>query len=155
MTRLPGLRRRLRRRLAAPAPTGHVRVPLAGTPAPPISGLSPSGDLYRPGQADGLVLFMTSSCLACREVWAALNAGAPRSLPGRPAVLVVTPDPALESRRQVAALAGSTIDVVMSTEAWQAYRAGPAPWVAMVSDGMVLTEGPASSWSDVEAMAAR
>ncbi len=80
------------------------------------------------------IYFLTSSCEPCRPVWAALTAGS---------AVVVTPDPSTESRRKVAELASGGLTVVMSSEAWFHYAAGPAPWKVSVSGGAVLSEGPA------------
>ena len=130
---------------------------MVGSPAPPIGGRSPSGApvdvAVGPAGAAHLALFMTSGCLACREVWTALGDGRGEELAGRPAVVVVTPDPTLEDARAVAALAAAGLEVVMSTEAWQAYRAGPSPWVALVRNGTVVAEGPAGGWQDVTSLA--
>lgn len=79
--------------------------------------------------------FLTSSCQPCRPVWAAVGDGA---------AVVVTPDPSTESRRKVAELAPDGVTVVMSSEAWFAYGAGPAPWKVTVSGGVVAWEGPAA-----------
>ena len=79
------------------------------------------------------VYFLTSSCAPCRPVWAGLADG--------PA-LVVTPDPSTESRRKVAELTPEGVTVVMSSEAWFRYAAGPAPWKVTVSGGVVVDEGP-------------
>ena len=147
---------RLRRRPARPRREPE-RAPLVGSPAPPIDGRSPSGAPagVAVGQAGAshLALFMTSGCLACREVWAALGDGRGEELAGHPEVVVVTPDPTLEDARAVAALTPAGLEVVMSTEAWQTYRAGPSPWVALVRDGTVVAEGPAGGWHDVRSLA--
>lgn len=117
------------------------RLAMLGAAAPAIEGVVP----------EGLVVFLTSSCLACREVWAALAEG--------PSVLgpvqAVTPDPTLEDARAVAALTPPGVRVVMSTAAWGAYGASGAPWVAVVTGGIVTAEGPAAGWPDVVALAAR
>ena len=98
---------------------------------------------------------MTSTCLACRQVWAALRAGESDGV----GVVVVTPDPTLESAPEVAALGagrgtqgGRT--VVMSSDAWLAYRAGPSPWAVVVRDGVVVAEGTVAAWPEVAAMVA-
>lgn len=112
------------------------RAPLVGRAAPPIEGVAPDGE---PAGAagDGRVVFLTSSCLACRDLWPTLGR------PGADVVAAVTPDPTLEDAAAVAALAPAGVPVVMSTAAWLAWRAGPAPWVAEVRGGVVVAEGPA------------
>lgn len=113
---------------------------MIGVAAPPIGGVVP----------EGLVVFLTSSCLACRDVWAALAHDRSAVLP----VQAVTPDPTLEDARAVAALTPPGLRVVMSTAAWQAYGASGSPWVAVVTRGVVTAEGPAAGWPDVLALAA-
>lgn len=95
------------------------------------------------------MLLMTSGCLGCREVWAALAEREASVLLGTPEIVVVTPDPTLEDSRKVADLAPPGVTVVMSTETWQAFRAGPAPWVAVVRDGRIVCEGAVAGWSEV------
>ncbi len=75
--------------------------------------------------------FMTSSCRPCRKVWPRL----------RPGDVAITPDPATESRRKVAALAPGGVTVVMSSPAWFSFRVGPAPWRIVVEDGRVVESG--------------
>ena len=118
---------------------------MLGAPAP---RLSPEGAGTQP---DGLIVFLTSSCLACREIWAALGSAAP--LPGSPQVTIVTPDPTLEDRRAVAALSPPGRTVLMRTAAWHTYRVTGSPWVVLVRDGIVAAEGPATGWADVVATA--
>ena len=80
------------------------------------------------------VYFLTSSCKPCQPVWSTLPAAG---------LVVVTPDPSAESRRKVAELAPPGVTVVMSSDAWFAYGAGPAPWKVVVSGATVVSEGPA------------
>lgn len=89
-----------------------------------------------PGDGRTVLYFLTSSCRDCREVWAALGAGVPG--------VAVTPDAATEDRRKLRSLAAGGVRVVMSTAAWIDYAAGPAPWMAVVDDGVVSAEGPAA-----------
>lgn len=85
------------------------------------------------------MLFLTSSCRPCQAVWELL--GEAGALPGR--LAVVTPGPATESRRRVAAMAPAGPTVVMSDQTWLAYGPGPAPWSVTVEGGVVTSEGPA------------
>ncbi len=114
-------------------------------------GVAPTGELSALQPADGAVVFLTSSCLACREVWSALRTGAAAGA-GVTVAAVVTPDASLEDRSAVAALAPPGLPVVMSTSAWLAYAAGASPWVAVVMGGLVAAEGPADGWDDVVAL---
>ncbi len=123
--------------------------------APTIRGVSTSDEAVEIEAPGGLVLFMTSGCLACRQVWAALSAGSSSALPRGMTVTVVTPDPSLEDRRQVQLLSPRGVVVVMGTATWQCYRAGPSPWVTVVSAGRITAEGPAAGWADVVSAAWR
>jgi hypothetical protein len=98
-----------------------------GLPAPPISGQDLTGD--------DVLYFLTSSCEQCRGVWAALGAGAPG--------VAITPDAETENPRKLRRLAAPGVRVVMSSEAWFAYGAGPAPWKVVVERGVIVAEGPA------------
>lgn len=120
--------RRLRR------PTGPARPSRLGQPAGALEGVDPAG---RPVSVDpeGLtVYFLTSSCEPCRPLWPTVTAER---------AVVVTPDPSTESRRKVAELTPEGVRVVMSSDSWFAYAAGPAPWKVRVAGGVVVAEGPA------------
>lgn len=121
---------RRRRRLLAP-----LAAPLPAEPPARITGPAPDGSVTTVDLATGrhVLLFLTSSCRPCREVWA--------SLPADPGIVVVTPGPSTESRRKVAELAPPTTTVVMSSEAWFAFSAGPAPWRVVVDGGRVVSAG--------------
>lgn len=113
-----------------------VRVPCAAMGLPTvIEGPAPDGSIVRIDLACGrrVVWFLTSSCKPCRAVWPVLIEGD----------VVVTPSPSTESRRKVAGLAPAGVSVVMSSEAWFAFRPGPAPWRMVVADGEVLESGSA------------
>lgn len=107
-----------------------------GQPAPPITGVDPAGRPLSLDPEGRTVYFLTSSCRPCRPLWDALSGN--RSV-------VVTPDPSTESRRKVAELAPPGVTVVMSSDTWFAYAAGPAPWVVTVSGATVVSEGPAAA----------
>jgi hypothetical protein len=122
-----------------------------GTQAPVVVGVSPTGELSALQPQDGAVIFLTSSCLACRDVWDALG----RDDAGTAALkvaAVVTPDATLESRDTVAALAPAGMPTVMSTASWQSYAAAGSPWVAVVMAGLVVAEGSATGWDDLVAL---
>lgn len=107
-----------------------------GQPAPPVSGVDPAGRPVSVDPEGRTLYFLTSSCRPCRPLWEAVSGD--RSV-------VVTPDPSTESRRRVAELAPPGVAVVMSSDAWFAYGAGPAPWKVMVSGATVVSEGPAGA----------
>ena len=119
-----------------------------GTRAEVVAGVSPDGDLAALVPSSGVVVFLTSSCLACRDVWGALGDG---RASGLQVAAVVTPDAAMENVRAVRKLAPPAVPVVMSSAAWHAYGVSVSPWVVVVIGGLVVAEGRADGW---EAMAA-
>ena len=127
-------------------PPGHHSP--VGLPAPPLEGVDPAGS---PVLLDGtpgrrVVLFLTSTCVTCTGLWPELAAAAPDVPAGR--MVVVTPGPSTESRRRVAALAPGGQPVLMSGDTWLGWSPGPAPWAAVVDDGVVTWEGPAPADRD-------
>ncbi len=133
-----------------PAPP-RPREPLVGACAPEVSGVDPQGRPAAAGSEPGqrlLLAFLTGSCEPCRALWAPLAEGRRPGL----AVVAVTPSPTTESSRAVAALAGNGVPVVMSSEAWIAYRVRGAPWLVVVGDGAVVAEGRAGSWEELVAL---
>ncbi|HMC39520.1 MAG TPA: hypothetical protein VKI19_07650 [Acidimicrobiales bacterium] len=100
---------------------------------PCVEGVAPDGTPVRVDLGAGrtVLWFLTSSCRPCRAVWPTLGAGD----------VAVTPDAATESRRRVSALAPAAATVVMSSAAWFAFGAGPAPWRVVVEEGVVVEAG--------------
>ena len=136
---------------ARPVGPPPPREPLVGGAAPPVTGVDLSGR-QAGAELSGRVLlaFLTGSCAPCRAFWSGL---ADDQDPGLP-VVVVTPSPATESPRGLSRVAGATTSVVMSSEAWLAYRVRGAPWFVLVEEGLVLAEGRAESWEELTALAA-
>ncbi len=125
------------------------REPLVGGPAPPVDGVDPPGEPTAVELSGPVLLaFLTGSCQPCQIFWSALAEG---HHPGWP-VVVVTPAPTTESPRGLSRVAGETTRVVMSSEAWLAYRVRGAPWFALVEGGLVVAEGRAETWEDLEAL---
>lgn len=148
----------LRRRRAVPArPPRAARI---GSAAADLTGTDPGGTpVHRSVTGDAhevvLLLFLTSSCQPCRQLWRALSAGEGARLPGGPQVVVVTPGAALEDRRQVAALAPPATPVVMSGEAWVDYAVPGSPFAVLVRAGWVAGEGPVRDWAELVALLSR
>jgi hypothetical protein len=118
-----------------------------------VSGRDPTGIATSRDWDDGspaLVAFLTSGCSTCQRWWATLAdpAGFVAGLP----VLVVTPSPATESRRAVAARAAPGLAVMMSSDAWVAYGVRGAPWFVVVSGGTVRAEGTATTRAELLAL---
>lgn len=130
-----GLTGRLRAALTKPAPPPRPDLVGRDAPVAALHGVDAGGApvAVEVGAGRHVLLFLTSSCLPCRELWA--SAG--------PDDVVVTPSPTTESRRAVGRLAASNTKVVMSSEAWNAYSVTKAPWRVVLSDGVVIEDGPA------------
>jgi hypothetical protein len=138
----------------APRPTLPPRPTLVGAPGTDISGVRPDGtgiEIAVAGTSVAL-LFLTGSCYGCRVLWEGAAAGG-ASGPHAISTVIVTPSPATEDARTVGALAPRHgIPVVMSSEAWHAYRVGRAPWWVVVAAGMVVADEMApGSWSELVA----
>lgn len=131
-----GLAGRLRAVLTKPA--APSRPDLVGQPAPArtLQGVDAiTGEPVTVDVTEGrhTLLFLTSSCLPCRELWASAGAEA----------VVITPSPTTESRRAIVRLAGATTRVVMSSDVWTAYAVTKAPWRVALIDGVVIEDSPA------------
>lgn len=112
-----------------------MKGPLTSGPAPAIHGVTPGSEeaaLDFAGSDVDLV-FLTSECRECREQWGRLGGGN----------VVVTPDPATDSRRAVAKLTPPGVMVVMSSNGWHAYGITKAPWLVEVRAGRIVGSRPA------------
>lgn len=123
------------------------------TPASDVDGTDLEGGPVRLRVADGggwtLLLFLSTSCEGCREVWGSLDgtlaAGATGAVP-----VVVTRGPGEEDPDQLRCLAPPTVTVVQSSLAWRAYRVHGPPFFALVGgrEPRVVAEGVA--WASVQ-----
>jgi hypothetical protein len=89
-----------------------------------------------------LLLFLSTDCLGCRDLWEGTEI-LRDSLPAGLRIVVVTRGPEREDADDVARLSSSGTEVVMSSEAFVDYRVGGPPFLAVVADGAVQTEGVA------------
>jgi hypothetical protein len=136
----------------APSPEEAGRTSRIGAPAAPIRGVDLAGTDVELDAGAGTRLtlaFLTGSCTGCQVFWTDLATGAGSTAGRGRRLVVVTPDPATESRRGLASLTSGGVAVVMSSRAWFDYGAAGAPWFALVTDGVVAAEGHATTWSDV------
>lgn len=133
-----------------------VAMPREGqSSATDIAGVTPAGDgvaIAIAGQSHRtLVAFLSSGCLTCRSFWAAFSA--PDTLGLRPDVrlVVVTKDPEMESVSDVVDLAPDSVQVVMSTAAWDDFDVPMAPYFVLVDgpSGSVIGEGASAGWDQV------
>lgn len=106
-----------------------------------------------------LVLFLSSTCDGCAELWPALSPSDPAGF-GRfaDAVVGVTRGAEGEDPGTLRRLAPAGAVVVMSGEAWKSYRVHGPPFFVLVDgsgSGRVLTEGVAIGPSQVARSLAR
>ncbi len=120
-----------------------------------IEGVTPGGDLLRVTILNSgdpvLLVFVSSSCLGCQDLWegtGALRASLPEGLH----IVLVTKGPEDEDAGAIAALDPGDAPVVMSSGAFRDYRVGGPPFFAVVADGEVRTEGVA--WGIAETVRA-
>ncbi len=138
--------------------SGLVAIPTyRNHPATPVSdvwGTTPAGSpaevTLRGGRGPTLLLFLSSSCRGCEELWIGADAlGA--ELAGRCGVVVLTRGPEAEKLEAVRRLAPATVPVVVSSDAFGQYRVGGAPFFVLVDRGVVTDEGVVVGVSQVVA----
>ncbi len=119
-----------------------------------IAGLTPDGDAVAVGILGStqptLLAFLSSGCLTCREFWETF--AQPRlQVPGDARLVVVTMSPEDESVSALRHLIPPDAEVVMSTEAWEAYEVAGSPYFVFVDgpSGAVVGEGTATNWDRV------
>jgi hypothetical protein len=126
----------------------------AGTVAD-VSGTDPNGapQHLAVGGVDHstLLVFLSTSCLTCRDFWSAF-ADPAIEVPGRARVILVTRGTEAESPAAVRTLAPPNVHTVMSSETWQAYNVPGAPYFILVDGARnaVIGEGTATSWARVQ-----
>jgi len=133
-----------------PRSDGHHRLRTTGlgqAPASEIVGTAPDGGSIsislRHGRGDTLLAFLSTGCASCRVFWSDL--AMPERLPRGTRALVVTKGPGSESPGKVRELAPEAVTVVMSDEAWDAFRVPLTPYFMLVdTDGAISGEGSAS-----------
>lgn len=120
-----------------------------------IAGVTPDGDAVSIAVLGArhltLLAFLSSGCSTCHGFWDAWRDDAPIDVPGDARLVIVTKDPSAESITSIHRLAPSTVPVVMSTGAWEAYDVPVAPFFVLVdgSSGDLVGEGAASNWDQV------
>ncbi len=131
---------------ASPPPVS--RAAEAAGAAAAIAGVTPGGDAITlafdgPGSVPTLLAFLTSGCSTCVGFWETL---ADPRLPAGVQTVIVTKGSDRERPAKLRSLAPRGVRVVMSTEAWQAYRVPGAPYFVLVDGGGVRGEGLATNW---------
>lgn len=133
---------------------GGVRVTgLGEAPMTEITGTDPAGTTrtvsLAHGRGDTLIAFLSTGCAACQTFWQTL-AERPRMPTAITRPVVVTKGPEAESPGQVAKLAPADLPVVMSSDAWDAFRVPLTPFFMLVDgQGRVLGEGSATNWNQL------
>ncbi len=140
----------------APRPTLPARPTLVGTPGTDMSGVRPDGTAIEMAVAGRLGRPAVPDRELLRVPGPVGGGGGAAGRAVRTASfrsVIVTPSPATEDARTVAALAPAAgIPVVMSSEAWHAYRVARAPWCVVVAAGTVVADEMApGSWSELVA----
>ena len=133
---------------AAIAPRG------GGDSVADITGTDPNGSPQHVAVAgvshSTLLVFLSTTCLTCREFWSAF-ADASLRVPGNARPVLVTRGAEAESPSAVRTLAPASVHTVMSTETWRAYQVPGAPYFVLVDGARnrVIGEGTATSWDRV------
>jgi hypothetical protein len=120
-----------------------------------IEGVTPGGARLRLTVVDSidpvLLVFVSSSCLGCRDLWEG-TAELRSLLPEEVRLVLVTKGPETEDAGAIATLDPGDIPIVMSSQAYRDYRVVGPPFLAVVAHGAVRTEGVA--WGIAETVRA-
>ena len=122
-----------------------------------VAGAAPDGaavSIAVTGRDDlTLLAFLSTGCGSCHFFWDAF-AATDLEVPGDARLVIVTKGAAAEQPGMVQKLAPSTVPVVMSSDAWDAYDVPVAPFFVLVDggSGMVVGEGAANTWEHVAAL---
>lgn len=127
-------------------------------PAHDVAGTTLKGDAVQvglgPGSPSTLLAFLSSGCLTCQNFWEAFKAPLPPVIPGGARLVVVTKDTTHESPSRLRELAAPSLEVVMSSAAWEAFDVPTSPYFVYVdgSSGTVYGEGAATGWDQVASL---
>ena len=114
------------------------------------------GDGVQLGSGSGrpmLLAFLSSGCLTCEGFWETFSQAEPPEIPGGARFVAVTKDASHESPSRLRELAGDSLEVVMSSDAWRQFDVPTSPYFVYVGrDGMILGEGAAASWPQVASL---
>lgn len=115
--------------------------------APELVGATPGGDAVKLSfqgfsAKPTLLAFLSSGCTSCAGFWETL---AESRLPAGVQPLIVTHGSERERPAKIRSLAPEGVPVVMSSQAWEAYRVPSSPYFVLV-DEEVRGEGVATTW---------
>jgi hypothetical protein len=135
----------------------HSTGATAAVPVADLVGVTPDGEsvllALAGARVDTLLAFLSSSCTSCQRLWDELPGVLAAGHLDGVRVVVVVKGPEHESPSAVAALAASlaTVDVIMSSSAWQDFEIPGSPYFALVrgASGEVSGQGTAMRWQQV------
>ena len=131
------------------------------TSAPPIAGVTPTGDGLAVAPATGgaltLLAFLSTGCASCAGFWESFRRPEQLDLPAGARLVVVTKGPDREIPGEVAALAAPGLRVLMSSDAWTDYEVPGSPFFVLVDGtaGRRVGEGVANHFSQVAELVRR
>jgi len=120
-----------------------------------LAGVTPTDEAVRIGvvgaRQSTVVAFLSSGCLTCGSFWDTFAGPDRVTVPGGARLVVVTKGAEIESPSRIRELSPSAFPVVMSTEAWLAYKVPATPYFVYVDgpSGRIIGEGSASTWDQV------
>jgi hypothetical protein len=126
-------------------------------PGPDVAGTTLRGDAIKVSvavsEAGTLLAFLSSGCMTCRTFWDGLRTSDRHALPAGVRLVVVAKDPSYESPTKLRDLAPTHVQVVMSSDAWDAYAVPGSPYFVFVDGrGRIAGEGMAQSWGQVASL---
>lgn len=125
------------------------------TPVADVVGVDPWGDPTSVAVAGAthrtLLAFLSSGCLTCQGFWEAFSDPSTLGLRADVRPVIVVKDAAHESIGRVQELAPTTVPVIASADAWDAYEIPVAPYFVLVDGATdrVLGEGASATWEQV------
>jgi hypothetical protein len=108
----------------------------SGAAAWDLTGMSPAGDPVTVAVTDvdhsSLIVFLTSTCTSCLDLWNRLADPHSRRASSAPVLVVVTESADVENAGRIRKLAPHGVTVVMSDAAWDDYGVPAAPYFVLV-----------------------
>lgn len=120
-----------------------------------LSGVDPWGNTLTVAVAGAahrtLLVFLSGGCLTCQDFWQAFADPASLGLRADVRPVIVVKDPSQESPSRIQELAPTTVPVVATSTAWEAFGIPVAPYFVLVDgpSARVLGEGAAGTWNQV------
>jgi hypothetical protein len=100
-----------------------------------------------------LLAFLSSTCLTCVSFWHEFASSDDLALPGDARLIVVANDAAQEDVERLLELSNSRVQVILSSDAWEAFEVPGSPYFVLV-DGQhgPIGEGTGPNWPQVRRM---